>query len=154
MAVELITTSDLEPEVQTSLKAVFAALNVAQLPDVPAGHVNLKLVDDDGIRALNSKYSGQDEATDVLSFSYIENGQEAAEGELGDIAISLPAAERQAKAAGTALATEIALLTLHGVLHILGYDHAEAGDQAKVDGLQSQIMSAAGLIYRKFTWKS
>jgi probable rRNA maturation factor len=120
---------------------------------LPAGSINVKLVDDSEITALNKQYSGNAYATDVLSFSYIENGQEAADGDLGDVAISLSTAQLQAQKAGTDITDEVALLTLHGVLHILGRDHAKPGDEAELDKLQEDIMKAAGLTYRKFNWE-
>ena len=77
-----------------------AADNVVDLidgldQDFPAGSINVKFVDDATMQALNKEYSGKDEATDVLSFSYIENGGEPIEGCLGEMVISTETAERQ-----------------------------------------------------------
>ncbi len=108
--------------------------------------INLKLVDDGEIQALNKKYAGIDKPTDVLSFHYGEAG------ELGDIAISYQTAQRQADQAGTTLETEINLLLIHGCLHLLGYDHATGGDQTTMDQLQAEIMQQLGLKYRNFRW--
>jgi probable rRNA maturation factor len=134
------------------LERTVAMVNELQAPWLQSGVVNLKLVDDAAIKELNSKYSGNDEATDVLSFSYVEDG-EPVEGELGDMVISLQTAERQADQAGTSLSEELALLVLHGCLHILGFDHQTGTDQQRLDNLQSDILSAANVIYRKFEWK-
>jgi rRNA maturation RNase YbeY len=119
-----------------------------------SGGINLKLVDDASIRALNKQYSGNDYATDVLSFSYIENGQPAIEGELGDMAISLETAARQAAQAGTSLGDEVATLALHGMLHIYGLDHTEEDQRAAMDKLQADILAAAAIEYRNFQWVS
>jgi len=131
-----------------------AAAEVASCVQTQDGIINLKLVDDALIQALNKKYSGNDKATDVLSFSYIEEGVEPVQGELGDIAISLETATRQAEQAGTNLETEVVLLLVHGILHVLGHDHATADDQAKLEALQTSIMKALNLTYREFKWDS
>jgi probable rRNA maturation factor len=133
-------------------QAVFAAL-VSALEDVPAGTINVALVDDAHIRELNREQAGNDYATDVLSFSYIEDGGEAIEGVIGEMVISLETADRQADAAGTTLAEELALLVLHGALHILGHDHQTAEQQEQLQALQHQLMTAAGLTYREFKWE-
>lgn len=105
-----------------------------------SGVINVKLVDDAEIKALNKRYSGQPHATDVLSFSYIETAAPV-EGELGDIVVSLETAIRQAAQTGHDLGHELANLIVHGVLHILGYDHSTAGEQAKMDQLQQRILT-------------
>lgn len=131
-----------------------ALMTVTELPQAPNGLINLKLVDDVEIRALNKKYGQHDQATDVLSFSYIEDGGPVSGNELGDIAISLATARRQAAAAGTDLETEVVLLLVHGTLHILGYDHANEPERAKMERLQSEIMTKLNLTYRDFKWDS
>lgn len=146
-----LASRDLAPELLAPANNVVSALN-EDLPDwLPAGNLNVRFVDDKSIRELNRKYSGLDKATDVLSFSYIEDG-EAAAGELGDVAISLETAQRQAAEAGNALSDEIALLLLHAILHISGMDHADDQGQAVMDHLQGQILAAAGVKYRDFKW--
>jgi probable rRNA maturation factor len=79
--------------------------------------VSLSLVGDVEIRALNRRFADEDHATDVLSFE--QDGPL-----LGDIVISLPTARRQARAGGRALVDELAHLAVHGLTHLLGYDHA------------------------------
>ncbi len=129
---------------------------INQRRDLPelAGQINLKLVDEATIRALNKSHSGQDKVTDVLSFSYIEDGQAPASGELGDIAIAAPEAARQAARAGTDQVTEVTLLAIHGLLHILGLDHAGSAERVQMDRLQGGLMAALGLTYRDFGWLS
>jgi probable rRNA maturation factor len=83
------------------------------------GRINLVLVDDVKIRELNRKFRKIDRATDVLSFNMNEDGL------LGEIAISTATAERNAKRYGVSFPTELKRLVVHGVLHILGYDHGE-----------------------------
>jgi probable rRNA maturation factor len=138
---------DLEPT-----ERVFSALVAAEPVKLPEGTINLTLVDDEAIRKLNLDYSGNDYATDVLSFSYIEDGNEPIEGVVGEMAISLETAARQADIAQTTLAEEVALLALHGTLHIAGYDHQTESQQDQIQHLQQQVMATAGYTYREFKW--
>lgn len=86
------------------------------------------------IRRLNRDFRGRDEATDVLSFpgGYTPEGPH-----LGDIVISVPAARRQARAAGCGVARELRTLLLHGVLHCMGYDHLT--DRGAMDRLEARL---------------
>ncbi|AEF94714.1 metalloprotease ybeY [Desulfotomaculum nigrificans CO-1-SRB] len=89
--------------------------------------VGLIFVDDGYIQSLNAEYRGIDKPTDVLSFAMHEGEpmpeEEEAEDLLGDIVISLPTALRQSKEYGHSFEREVAFLTAHGALHLLGYDH-------------------------------
>lgn len=82
------------------------------------GEVSLTLLDDDAIQALNRDYLGKDSTTDVISFSLGEEGEL-----LGDIYVGMSQAERQAADLDVPLDEELARLAIHGVLHVLGYDH-------------------------------
>lgn len=86
--------------------------------------LSVLLVDDGGIREMNRTWRGQDRATDVLSFP-MQEGEFGTVNPtlLGDVVISVPTAERQAREAGRALADEVAVLLAHGLLHLLGFDH-------------------------------
>ncbi|MBW3537935.1 rRNA maturation RNase YbeY [Candidatus Parcubacteria bacterium] len=137
------------------LERMVAVLNRTRPDWLRGGNINLKLVDDKGISALNKEYAGNDYATDVLSFSYLEGLGEPANGqlaELGDMVISLETAERQARAAGTRLSQELALLALHGILHIFGLDHVDRAGQIRMDQLQADLLQQAGVTYRDFKW--
>jgi probable rRNA maturation factor len=154
MALQLVITGavpqgvDLEPA-----KRVFAELLKSEVK-LPDGSVNLALVNDAESQRLNNSYSGHDYATDVLSFSYIERGGKAIGGVVGDIAVSFETAQRQADKAGTSLAEEVALLLLHGVLHVAGLDHQTPEQQAQVQKLQYQLLTAADCRYREFAWEN
>ncbi|MBI4887953.1 MAG: rRNA maturation RNase YbeY [Acidobacteria bacterium] len=92
------------------------------------GVVTVAIVPDARVRALNRRYRRTDRATDVLSFPGGEPGA------LGDIVIAAGVARRQARGAGHALRTELRILALHGLLHLLGYDHErDAGRMARVE---------------------
>ena len=94
--------------------------------------LSVLLCDDRAIRALHLRYFGEDTSTNVISFSQREGEFGEVEPELlGDVVISLETARRDAAEAGKPLDEEIAFLLIHGVLHLLGYDHeGEAADRA------------------------
>jgi len=88
--------------------------------------LSVSLVDDPAIAALNERYRGKAEATDVLSFSLLEGEQEGFRGELlGDVVIGIETAARQASEGGRCFDDEVARLLIHGVLHLLGHDHED-----------------------------
>ena len=92
-----------------------------------AGDVELVFVNDDAIRKINREHRGIDKATDVLSFPY----EQVPGGLMGSVVISTDTASRVASELGHSIECEIALLFLHGVLHILGYDHEIDGGQMR-----------------------
>ncbi len=118
--------------------------------------VSVALVDDRRIRELNREYRETDCATDVLSFAMLEGlsveeehaEEEHAEEEpllLGDIVISLERAKNQAAAYGHSFEREVAFLTLHGLLHLLGHDHHTADQEAEMNDRQEAILERLGL---------
>ena len=92
-----------------------------------AGDVELVFVNDDEMRKINRSQRGIDKATDVLSFPY----EQVPGGLMGSVVISTDTASRVADELGHSIECEIALLFLHGVLHILGYDHEIDGGQMR-----------------------
>ncbi|MDO8793747.1 MAG: rRNA maturation RNase YbeY, partial [Vicinamibacterales bacterium] len=115
-------------------------------PGRAAGGVCVALVSDARVRALNRQYRGADRNTDVLSFP----SGPGVEPALGDIVIATGVARRQAAAAGHALSTELKVLALHGLLHLLGYDHeTDGGEMARLEQrLRRRHGLPAGLIER------
>ena len=110
--------------------------------------VNIAVMNDESIHGLNLRYRGIDRPTDVLSFANREGDTllTKRKGEyLGDIAISLPTAIRQAGEYGHSKERELAFLTAHGMLHLLGYDHMTPEDEKEMRGLQNEVMEAVGL---------
>lgn len=103
---------------------------------------------DDEVRTLNRDYAGDDHETDVLAFSLTE-GEEFTQPDdtrrLGEVIISMETAARQASDAGVELDSEVAHLLVHGVLHVLGYDHLEPGDEAAMRARERAILEIAGL---------
>lgn len=109
------------------------------------GNITIVLADDARLHELNRDYLGVDAPTDVLSFPASETDPETGEAYLGDILLSLPRADQQARAAGHPLADEAQLLVVHGVLHLLGHDHANAREKAKMWKAQAEILKIIGL---------
>ena len=101
------------------------------------GAVTVALVPDRRIHALNRQFRHKDRPTDVLSFPADEPGQ------LGDVLIALGVARRQAAAAGHPLGTELRILALHGLLHLLGYDHEQ--DDGRMQRLERRLRRKGGL---------
>ncbi len=101
------------------------------------GHVTVALVSDAAMRRMNAQYRHADYATDVLSFP------SDMPGVLGDIAIARGVAARQAKVQGHSEATEVRTLALHGLLHLLGYDHER--DRGEMRRAEDRLRRRAGL---------
>ena len=107
--------------------------------------LTIVLTDDARLHQLNREYLGVDAPTDVLSFPASETDPETGARYIGDILISVPRAQAQADAAGHPLASEVQLLVVQGVLHLLGHDHAEAEEKARMWRAQSEILEHLGL---------
>ena len=136
-------------------------------PRSARGELSIALVSDARMRTLNRSYRGKDYATDVLSFlgerdSPPASGQAAARSRrsasrrggrtshraprhLGDIVIATGVARRQAREAGHSYATELRVLALHGLLHLLGYDHDHPGDNGRMARREARLRRKGGL---------
>ncbi len=110
-----------------------------------SGELTVVLTSDAQLRELNLRYLGIDAPTDVLSFPSSEIDPETRASYLGDVLISVPRAEAQARAAGHPLEAEVQLLVVHGVLHLLGYDHQHAADKARMWSAQAKALERLGL---------
>ncbi|WP_304507322.1 rRNA maturation RNase YbeY [Anaerotignum sp.] len=114
--------------------------------------VSVSIVDNEEIRQINKQFRDIDRATDVLSFPLLtfEDGERSDVNEkgeilLGDIIISLERAKEQAKEYGHSLKREIAFLTAHSMLHLLGYDHMEEEEEKEMFAKQREILIKAGI---------
>ena len=132
-------------------RAIEATLDYEQFGN--ACEVSVTFTDNEGIHELNKKFRGVDRPTDVLSFPLFDYEGESEEppvdelfGMLGDIVLSLEQAKRQADEYGHSFEREVAFLTVHIMLHLLGYDH-ETGeeDEAEMRQKQTAIMEIMGL---------
>ncbi len=123
---------------------------VGKLYGVEAAEVSVTLTDNAYIHTLNRQYRNIDRPTDVLSFALNESEEpEIADGPevnvLGDIIISVERAREQAKEYGHSLQREIAFLTVHGMLHLLGYDHMEEEERREMEQEQRFVMEKLGI---------
>ena len=140
---------------------LLVALDYALEPDEP-GQISLLLTDDATVRQLNREYRGLDQVTDVLSFSLIHQGHwEGEDGPyigpddfwpdfvlppnelppLGEVIISYPQTCRQAEASDRPTERELALLIVHGTLHLVGHDHAEPEETTAMRALEQAALS-------------
>ncbi len=121
-------------------RKVLAALGHAR------SELSLTLTDDDGIAELNAQYRGKPRPTDVLSFSLFEGDHADHRGKLlGDVVIGVEQAARQARAAHRGLDRELAVLTIHGVLHLLGHDHEEDDEARRMQAEERRLRRELGL---------
>ena len=111
--------------------------------------ITIVLTDDAQLHELNKEFLGVDAPTDVLSFPASESDPETGTPYLGDILISIPRAIEQAQASGHSVEAEVQLLVVHGTLHLMGHDHAEAEEKARMWAAQAEVMSRLGLSYVK-----
>jgi probable rRNA maturation factor len=110
----------------------------------PAGaepEMTVRITGDRELRRLNREFLGEDHATDVLSFP----SGDLAGGYLGDLALSWPAVTRQAEAFGHAAEIEAALLAVHGLLHLLGWDHATPPEEREMTRLTLACLARSAL---------
>ena len=128
--------SDAQKLPQATYDAIATAVS-ARFPDV-GGVIGVSYVSDDEIRRLNRMYRQKDKVTDVLSFAsdFVEHT-----GTLGDVIISYDQALRQAEEGDIEL--ELVDLIVHGILHVLGYDHEDPGDAAVMFPLQDSLVASA-----------
>lgn len=124
-------TSGLAAAARAALAHEFAA----------AGDVTIVLTDESRIREMNRAYAGNDAPTDVLSFADGETDPDSGRVYFGDVVICVPVAELQAARSKHSLDDELALLTVHGILHLLGYDHARPAEQEKMWTAQDDILA-------------
>ena len=130
-----------------------AAWLSAIAPARAAGDVAVALVSDARIRALNRQYRRQDKVTDVLSFPAARAGRAPSpesrvprsEAPLGDIVIASGVAARQARVAKHSVQHELRVLSLHGLLHLLGYDHHSPTDRGRMERVERRLRRAGGL---------
>ena len=124
-------------------KCAHAALNYLGISN--ESDLSLLVEDDLHLQKLNREFLGIDAPTDVLSFPAGHLDPDTGRVYLGDVIISLPTANKQATLAGHSLEAELSLLVVHGVLHLLGYDHDDPEGKTKMWSAQSQILEMVGV---------
>ena len=132
----------------TELKEVSKVVEFAlKYQSIDNSIFNIIIVDEDVIQKLNKEYRGKDSVTDVISFA-LEDDNTFVKTEyriLGDIYICLNKAKSQAKEYGHSFLREICFLTVHGLLHLLGYDHMEKDEEEVMFKLQEMILNEYGI---------
>jgi probable rRNA maturation factor len=118
--------------------AARAALKYQDAPQ--PGGLTIRVTSDVALRALNADFLGEDHVTDVLSFPSGDLDRESGGRYFGDIAIAYPRARAQAAKGRHPVWAELQLLVVHAVLHLLGHDHAEAGERARMWAAQAEIL--------------
>ena len=123
---------------------------VGELYGIGNSEVSVTLTDNASIHELNRKYRGMDRPTDVLSFALRESEEPDISGgaeadALGDIIISVERAQEQAAEYGHSLRREVAFLAVHGMLHLLGYDHMEDAQREEMEKEQRFVMEQLGI---------
>ncbi|MGC5169979.1 rRNA maturation RNase YbeY [Micromonospora sp. DT81.3] len=128
--------------------------NLAELHVSPDADVAIVLVDEGAMEALHVQWMDEPGPTDVLSFPMDElrpgtEDQPTPAGLLGDIVLCPQVAETQAKEAGHSTVDELVMLTTHGLLHLLGFDHAEPDDEREMFGLQRELIIGFSVAERR-----
>jgi probable rRNA maturation factor len=118
------------------------AEDVLAAEGVSAAELSIYVTDDATVQSLNREFLGLDEPTDVLSFPFGKGDFITSDRDrlLGEVIISYPTAEKQAREEGHLVGSEIAHLLVHGVLHILGYDHLEAEDERRMRQREAELL--------------
>ena len=135
-------------DTQLVVDAIMCILEREQVPEHAS--VNVMLTGDGTLRRLNRRFAGDDHATDVLAFPGPHKDMQDMQdmGFLGDIAVSVPRVARQALDHGVSAERELAMLAIHGTLHLLGYDHATPDEErvmfGKTDVALAQLFTAEG----------
>jgi probable rRNA maturation factor len=138
MTIEVINTSgQLVPATEINSLLTFALLELALNPEC---EVNVSFVDDEYMTELHIKWMDEPGTTDVLSFPMDMPESPGEAVTLGDIVISPVVASEQAKAQGHSIEHEIYILATHGLLHIIGYDHADKAEEKVMFDLQEKIV--------------
>ena len=145
MSIEILNESGHELDVQELAELSRFVLDRMRVH--PLAEFCIKAVDEATMAELNEKWMEKEGPTDVLAFPMDELrpglvDEEPEEGVLGDLVLCPEIAARQGESAGHGTLAEIELLTTHGILHLLGYDHAEPEEHAEMFGLQDELLAA------------
>ncbi len=124
------------------------ARRVLEAEGLGAAELSVAVTDDETVRSLNREYAGEDAVTDVLSFSQREGEELAAPPGgaplLGEVIIAYPQSARQAQERGKSQEAEVARLLIHGILHLLGYDHGEPEEGRRMRAREEELVEASG----------
>ena len=144
---------------KTAAQTLRSASEARARTDSPQSRLDVVVADDETVKRLNSEYRGLDQTTDVLAFSFQHEGEYMGDDSppasaddfdfilppreetwLGEVIISYPQAVRQAGQSGRDAGHELTALLVHGILHLLGYDHVDPAEEAAMKALESLIL--------------
>lgn len=128
---------------QTLLSCVETTLEMVGVSDSPS--VTIMITDDENMREMNRRYRNLDKSTDVLAFQADFVDPDLESRYLGDVVISYPQAELQALNREHNVEEELQLLVVHGLLHLVGYDHDTQSGKEEMWSIQSRVLAALGL---------
>ncbi len=137
---EAVWTQDVPNAEAVSLRAAGMTLSHVH-HDAGQDGVSILLTDDDALQDLNSRFLGKNKPTNVLSFPAPPNP----EGHLGDIALAYGVCAREALEQGKTLSNHLSHLTVHGVLHLLGYDHMDDGEAEAMEAMERTVLEFLGV---------
>lgn len=150
------TYAQITPETWESWFNSWLEILQPDIPPAPGYEIGLRLTDDSQIQEVNAQYRQQNKPTDVLAFAALEVDFPHSEEMLasvplylGDIIVSVDTAQRQAQQQGHSLITEMAWLTAHGLLHLLGWDHPDEESLERMLEQQVKLLSAIGIAIDK-----
>jgi len=136
----------LESQIDVHILARAARVTLEGQSETPVDtSLSVVITSDKKISELNTKYRGVNAPTDVLSFTADHTDPDTQSHYIGDVLISLPRAQAQASQSGHSLETELQLLVVHGILHLLGYDHAESDEKQQMWAVQAEILNRLGI---------
>ena len=144
MTIEVVNESDVDVDVEALGRQARFVLDRLRIH--PQAELSVVLVGEEAMTDLHVRWMNEPGPTDVLSFPMDElrrpgDDEEPEPGMLGDVVICPQVAQRQAQSAGHARDDEMSLLLTHGILHLIGYDHAEPEEHAEMFGLQSRLLA-------------
>ena len=144
------TEIEITDEILESLEKGINVILEKEAIEIPV-EVSISFVENDEIQKLNKEYRKKDQPTDVLSFPLVERGQlergqAPCEIPLGDIIVSIPKVVEQAKEYGHPYLRELVYLTVHGMFHLLGYDHMNQEEKAIMREKEESVMNSINII--------
>lgn len=146
VTIEVVIESDRWDAEPLAARTIRAAIDTAAREiSAPSGEIAVMLVDDEAMRGLNRQWRGQDKPTNVLSFPAAPIPGTPGAAHLGDIAVAFETTAREAAAEEKTLAQHLAHLTVHGYLHLLGYDHENVKDAEAMERTETAILARLGI---------
>jgi probable rRNA maturation factor len=143
-------TTAVPAAVEICRRAAAAALRLGD-PALPAGEASICLADDAFVRVLNHRYRGQDRPTNVLSFAGMTGAERAAAGRdgrpvtFGDIVVAYETTAAEAEDEAKGVAEHLSHLVVHGMLHLLGYDHETRAEAEAMERLETETLASLGV---------